>query len=137
MEVDETMNKKGMISMSREMLATVERVRNGFQLDSHITVTQLTRSTSWRNDLEKYLAMPILDRNQTAAVVLSPDAFRAVLKYIDMIEEELETTQLEMLFKARENMENWEEGEELSRKAKESFLERQELLRGLLDGDRE
>jgi len=128
---------KGLISMPREMLTAVERVRNGFQIDSHINVTQLARSTSWRNDLEKYLAMPILDRNQTAAVVLSPDAFRAILKYIDAIEEELETAQLEALLKARENMENWEEGEELSRKAKESFLERQELLRGLLDGDRE
>jgi len=131
------MGKKGMIAMPSEMLSTVDRVRNGFQLDSHITVTQLARSTSWRNDLEKYDAMPILDRNQTAAVVLSPDAFRAVMKYIDLIEEELEASQLDVLMKARENMENWEEGEELSRKAKESFLERQKLLRGLIDGYQE
>jgi exonuclease VII small subunit len=70
-------------------------------------------------------------------VVLTPDAFRAIMKYIDMIEEELESTQLEMLLKAREDMENWETGEELSRKARESFLDRQELLQGLLDGDKQ
>lgn len=130
------MKRKGLISMSRQMLSTVERVRNGFQLDSHITVTQLTRSTTWRTDLEKFVAMQVLDRNQTAAVVITPDAFRAVLDYINMVEEELETTKLEMLLKARENMENWESGEELSRKARESFLERQEHLRGVLDGDK-
>lgn len=126
-----------MITMSKDMLSTVERVRNGFQLDSQITVTQLTRSTSWRNDLEKYMAMQILDRNHTAAVVMSPDAFRAVMKYIDMIEEELETTQLEMLLKTRSNTENWQSGKELSKNAKDSFLERQELLRGLLNGDQQ
>jgi hypothetical protein len=81
--------------------------------------------------------MPILDRNQTAAVVLSPDAFRAILKYIDAIEEELESAQLDNLLKARANMENWEADEELATKAKESFLERQDLLRGILDGDKE
>ncbi|MCF2939742.1 hypothetical protein L1N85_15075 [Paenibacillus alkaliterrae] len=122
--------------MSKQMLTTVERVRNGFQLDSHITVTQLARSTSWRSDLEKFDAMQILDRNQTAAVVLTPDAFRAVMSYIDMIEEELEARQTETLLEAREHMNNWESGQELSRKAKESFLDRQERLRGLLDGDK-
>ncbi len=69
------MEKKGMVSMTKRMLDTVERIRNGFQLDSQITVTQLTRSTSWRKNLEKFMAMQILDRNHTAAVVLTPDAF--------------------------------------------------------------
>ena len=131
------MGKKGRISMSREMLSTVEQVRHGFQMDSQITVTQLTRSTSWKSELAKYSALQILDHNQTAAVVLTPEAFRAVMKYIDEIEEELEKAQLEMLLKAREDMKDWAGGKELSGKAKESFLERQELLRGLLDGDQQ
>ncbi|MGG1519449.1 hypothetical protein ABE504_28880 [Paenibacillus oryzisoli] len=123
--------------MSKEMLATVEKVRGGFQLGSQIPVTQLARSTAWKDSLAKFSMLQILDRNQTAAVVLTPEAFRAVLTYIDEIEEELESAQVEMLLKAREGMENWESGEELARKAKESFLERQELLRGVLDGDQQ
>jgi hypothetical protein len=123
--------------MSKDMLLTVEKVRSGFELDSQITVTQLSRSSTWKEDLKKYSALQILDRNHTAAVILTPDAFRAILKYIDAIEEELESTQLEMLLKAREGMENWESGQELSRKAKESFLERQELLRNVLDGNKQ
>lgn len=131
------MEKKGLISdMSQQMLRIVERVRGGFQLDSHINITQLSRSTVWRSNLEKFEAMQILDRNHTAAVMLTPDAFRALIQYIEAIEEELENTQIEMLLKAREDMNNWETDEELSRKAKDSFLSRQEHLRGLLDGDR-
>ncbi|RTE09100.1 hypothetical protein [Paenibacillus whitsoniae] len=123
--------------MSKETLATVEKVRGGFQLDSQIPVTQLARSTAWKGSLAKFSMLQILDRNQTAAIVLTPEAFRAVLTYIDEIEEELESAQVEMLLKAREGMENWESGEELARKAKQSFLERQELLRGLLDGNQQ
>lgn len=131
------MDQKGPIVMSKEMLATVDQLRKGFQLDSQITVTQLTRSTSWKRDLAKFAVMQILDHNKTAAVVLTPDAYRAILSYIDMIEEELDSTQLEVLLKTREQMEDWQSGKELSHKAKESFFNRQEQLRGLFDGNKQ
>lgn len=129
------MNGKGMVEMSSHTLRTVEKVRNGFDMDSHINITQLSRSTAWRDQLKKFESMQILDRNQTAAIILTPDAFRAILQYMDSVESELEKAQLELLLQARDQMNHWETGEELSRKAKESFLARQDHLRGLLNGD--
>lgn len=121
--------------MSKSSIASVEKIRRGFPLGSHINVTQLGRSTAWRADLEKLSAMTVLDRNQTAAVILTPEAFRSLLEYVDAMEQEVDALQVETLLKAREGMDDWKTGQTLSDKAKEIFLSRRNELRGLLDGD--
>lgn len=132
------MKKKGLISaMPPHVLQTVEKIRGGFQLGSHVNVTQLGRSTAWRSHLAELGAMQVLDRNQTTAVLLTPDAFLALTEYIDLMEKELEKAQVETLLAERADMNNRESGEELARKAKESFLSRQEHLQRLLHDDQE
>lgn len=79
----------------------------------------------------------ILDRNQPFAVMLTPELFHAVRKYITLLEQQLEALQLEVLFTLRtEERMDWTTGDDLQQKAKESFRARKELIRGLLDGDK-
>lgn len=127
---------KGYDEMNIEMLESVEKVRNGFELGSRVGVTQLGRSTKWREDLERLSAMEVVDRNQTAAVLLSPETFKALLTYLEQVDKEREQMQVEALFKAREHMNNWDSGESLATKAKDRLTERQEQIRGLLDGNK-
>lgn len=134
MEVKKKLEKKGSVEMSMEMLEQVEKIRSGFQMGSRVGVTALGRSTQWREELERLAAMEVVDRNQTAAILLSPDAFKAILAYLDQIDEEREQMQVEALFKAREHMNDWDSGESLATKAVESLKARQDQIRGLLDG---
>lgn len=134
MEVKKNMEKKGLNNVTQDVLEKVEKVRSGFEMGSRVGVTALGRSTQWREELERLSAMEVVDRNQTAAILLSPDAFKAILAYLEQVDMEREQMQVEALFKAREHMNDWDSGDSLAAKASESLKARQEQIRGLLDG---
>jgi len=119
-----------------ELLKDVETVMAGFELGSHIGLTDLQRKTDWRKEFDKAKMVEILDRNELFAVMLKPDVFQSMRKYITVLEEQLEQLQLDALFVRRENKMNWTTGEDLKQKAKESLHARADLIRGLLDGDK-
>ncbi|PLR76311.1 hypothetical protein CU633_16600 [Bacillus sp. V3-13] len=129
------MKKKGLKNMSPQMIKDVEKIRKGFQLGSRVGVTQLGRSTKWREELERFGIMEVVERNQTAAILLDTDVFKALLTYLEQSDEELEQAQVESLFGHRRHTDNFSSGEELATKAKESLRARREDIRGLLDGD--
>lgn len=121
--------------MEQQSLEQIERIRNGFALGSRVSVTQLGRSTKWREELEQMTALEVVDRNQTAAVLIKPEAYIAMLNYINEMEVELEQAQVHALFARRENMNNWAPGDDLQEKALESLEKRKAEIRGLLDGN--
>ncbi len=127
--------KKKVLDMSIEVLENVEKIRRGFDAESRVGVTQLGRSTQWRNALEKVSVLEILDRNQTAGILLSPSLYKDLIEYLDDIDKILEQVKVEQLFDHRKEM-KWTSGEDLAEKAKESLQKRQEHIRGLLDGDK-
>lgn len=127
------MNQKGWITMSVEMIEAVEKVRNGFEMGSRVSVTALGRSANWRNDLSHNLAMEVVDRNVTTAVLLKPAVYQAIMARLEQLEIELEQSQIEALFQSRENMNNWVTGEELVTKANDNFDSRMKYLRGKLN----
>ncbi|MFY4775198.1 hypothetical protein [Metabacillus sp. RGM 3146] len=86
--------------LTAKMLEEIEKIRNGFELGCRVGVTKLSRSTQWRDDLEKFSAMEVVDRNQTAAILMKPDLFR-VMEYIYQMDAELEQAQIESLFEQR------------------------------------
>ncbi|MBP1970329.1 exonuclease VII small subunit [Virgibacillus natechei] len=131
------MKQKGLNKMTNQMLKDVEKIRRGFELGSRVGVTQLGRSTQWRDDLERLTAMEVVDRNQTAAVLLKPESFKALMTYLDQVEQELEQEQVEAIFAYRKDSNDWSSGEDLATKAKASLEERQRYIRGLLDDDRQ
>jgi hypothetical protein len=137
MEVIIMDDQKGLNTpMTQKTLEQVEIIRSGFNLGSRVSVTQLGRSTKWREALDQMTALEVVDRNQTAAVLLKPEAYTAMLNYIDQIEAELEQAQVEALFARREHMNQWASGEDLESKALTSLEARQDSIRGLLDGDK-
>ncbi|MCY0880249.1 MAG: hypothetical protein OWU84_15095 [Firmicutes bacterium] len=112
----------------------VERVRRGFDLDSRVTVTQLARSTAWRKALNHKLALEVVDRNRTAAVLLQPEAYAALLEYLDHLEAELEQAQVEALFARRNALQHWATGNALEEAALTRLAQQREQIRELLDG---
>ncbi|MCL6563946.1 MAG: hypothetical protein K6U87_13160 [Firmicutes bacterium] len=112
----------------------VDQIRHGFDLDSRVTVTQLGRSTAWRKALSHKLALEVVDRNRTAAVLLQPEAYTALLEYLDHLEAELEQAQVEALFARRESLQQWLTGDALEQSALTRLAQRRERIRELLDG---
>ncbi len=122
--------------MAMDLMKDVDVFLGGFQLGSHVGITDLQRKTDWRQGFATSKMVEILDRNQPFAVMLKPELFDAVRKYIAVLERQLEELQIEALFtQLSEERMNWTTGDDLKQKAKESFRDRKELIRGLLDGD--
>lgn len=126
-------NKGGLHTMANDMLQTVKKIRGGFQVDGYINVTQLSRSTAWKKRLQEMDAMQVLDRNQTAGVLMTKDAYVAVMDYIDALEKELDDAQVSALLAARQNMDDWTEGDDLAGKAEDSLVKRSDYLQGIFD----
>ncbi len=127
------MEEKRLNELTQEILDKVEQIRSGFKMGSRVGVTALGRSTQWREELEKLSAMEVTDRDQTAAILLSPDAFKAILTYLDQVDREREQLQLEVLFEARKDMNDWDSGDSLAAKTLQILDEREDQIRGLLD----
>ena len=119
-----------------QVLKDVQTILGGLNVGSHIGITELQRKTSWREEFTKSKIMEVLDRNETFAVMLTPEVFRSVQAYIEQLEQQVEQLQLDALFARREGNMNWMTGEDLKQKAKASFHTRKDLIRGLLDGDK-
>lgn len=116
-----------------EFLKDVDTVLGGFELGSHIGITDLQRKTSWRKDFDETKMMEILDRNEPFAVMLKPEVFQALRKYVRELEEQIEELQLDALFARRQDNMNWSTGEDLKKKAKESSHARIDSIRGLFN----
>lgn len=69
---------------------SIKKVLN-YQIGNHVTVTQLSRSTQWRNKLEHREIMEVLDRTETIAILLHPDVYENLCKYIKELEQKMET----------------------------------------------
>lgn len=122
--------------MTSQSIKDVEKIRGGFELDSRVGVTQLGRSTKWREELERLGALEVVDRNQTAAILIKPEVYIALMAYLDQVDEELEQAQVEAIFGNRKHLNDWSSGEDLSAKAKDGLQEKEKHIRGLLDGDK-
>ena len=130
------LERKARAKMAIDLLKDVDAFLGGFELGSHVGITDLQRKTDWRQGFAASKMVEVLDRNQPFAVMLKPELFDAVRKYIAVLERQLEELQIEALFTQRsEERMNWTTGDDLKQKAKESFRDRKELIRGLLDGD--
>lgn len=95
----------------------LEEVRQGFDLDDQVTLTQLRRS-SWTKRLEVRGKLRLAGHNETIGVVLSPRLWRGVqdlADYAAALEEELERREIEALWGKRLEHERRPAGTEGSR----------------------
>ena len=111
-------------------------IRKFVSAGQRISLTDLTRSKSWREELTDHDIMEVIDRSETTAFLLSPSKLRALVGEIDLLEDELERTQIELeraqidlLFATRQQMSDWSSGESLAAKAKAHLDSKEALLR--------
>ena len=121
--------------MTTKQRDRVDFIRGFVSPDQRISLTELTRSKGWRDDLVNCDIMEVVDRNDTAAYLVSPEGMRALLRTIDLLEEEVERTQIYLLFSSRQQMNDWSSGERLANKAKQYLDSKEAVLKGVLDAD--
>lgn len=138
------MKDKEMSKMTAEAkIKEVEQVRHGFQMGSRVGVTELGRSTHWRDVLTRVAAMEVVERNATKAVLLKPETFQAILDYLNDIESqkeeleaEIETMEVDRIYGHRlQTTEFTPSGEDAAKSAIELFRANKEKYRAKLDGD--
>ncbi len=124
---------EGMIAMV-QLVNDLDHILRGFNFENHVGLATFQREPKkWQSIFEKNGAIEVLDRNEPYGVMITPEVFKKIRAYIRALEEQIEQTQLDLLFARRgENM-NWLSGEELQQKAHESFNNRADAIRGLLD----
>ena len=121
--------------MTTKQRDRVEFIRGFVSPDQRISLTELTRSKGWRDDLVNCDIMEVVDRSDTAAYLVSPEGMKALLKAIDLLEEEAERTQIDLLFSSRQHLNDWSSGERLATKAKQYLDSREAALKGVLNVD--
>ncbi|RNF39972.1 hypothetical protein [Planococcus salinus] len=127
--------KQESIRQRMELLRSFEKVRHDFQMGTQVGLTQLGCSATWREKLKQAGVLEVLDRNDTAGVLIEPEVFQAILDYLDLMDEELEEAQIDALVKHRKDARDFASGKELAKGAVLKFREKNEHHRRFLDGD--
>ena len=122
--------------MTIEELDRVYTIRNTVHSYHRLGLTDLARSRQWRDDLLAYDIMEIVDRMDTTGYLISARGMHALLDAITSLEEELEQVQIDALFAGREHLDNWEQGDALARKAKQSLKIARKTVRKSTDGNK-
>ncbi|MEQ2468318.1 hypothetical protein [Niallia hominis] len=140
------MKEKEMSELSAKAIEEVQKIRHGFQMGSRVGVTQLGRSTQWREDLDRLAAMEVVDRNETKAILLKPEVYQAMIEYMSLLERkkeelevEIETAEVEQLYGyrlKRKEAEYVRGGKEAAEDAVTLFLSNPEKFRSPLDDDK-
>lgn len=89
-----------------------------------VGVTEFARSKDWRGRLAEKGFMEITDRNETAGYLVAPESMRDLVDTMTAYEEELERMQVDLMFSARADMQDWRKGDDLAQAAKASFSAR-------------
>ena len=87
----------------QETLERIEGVRSAVSGRATISVTELSRSSEWRERLPEAGVMEITDRGGTAGWLLSVDDMLALIDGYTYLEEQLERLQTAALFSTRED----------------------------------
>lgn len=117
-----------------QLVNDLDHVLRGFEFENHVGLSTFQREPKkWQSVFEKNGAIEVLDRNETYGVMLTPEVFKKIRAYINALEEQLEQTQLNLLFARRGENTKWLSGDELQQKTFENFDNRVDTIRVLLD----
>ncbi len=114
--------------MTPPVLAKMETLRKASSSHSRISLTELARSTKWRDQLAEQGVLEIMDRTETAAFLLSPNNMDTLLNAIEELEEQVEQAEVEALISCRATQNNWQTGDTLASSASASLKKRRQEL---------
>ncbi len=114
--------------MTPPVLAKMETLRKASSSRSRISLTELARSTKWRDQLAEQGVLEIMDRTETAAFLLSPTDMDTLLDAIAELEAQVEQAEVEALVSCRATRNNWQTGDVLASNASASLKKRRQEL---------
>lgn len=121
--------------MSPAILERVSKIEKQAQPTNRVSLTDLSRSRKWREDLFEYGIIEVVDHSETAAWLLSDSDMSLLLGTIDSLLEEVEALQVNALIDARSQRTDWQSGDKLANKAKASLKKRRAAMEKVLDGE--
>lgn len=124
-----TFNKK------LKLLKKIEKAQSGFKSNSHIDLTQLHKSTSWNKTPEEVGVLQFHEHNKTVGILLEPRTFDAILKYLDLIDKEMELASFAAMIETRKSTAEFLSGKELTKEALELFDEHSKDIQHYLDNE--
>ena len=110
--------------MVPRVLEKMEALQKASVPHSRISLTELARSTKWRDRLSEQGVLEIMDRTETAAFLLSPEDMDKLLNTVAELEERIEQAETEAFIACRVSRNNWQSGDELAGRATASLKER-------------
>ena len=115
-----------------EVLERAGAVRDRVAGRPRISVTELSRSKEWRDELPSAGVIEVTDRGGTAGWLVSADGMEAIVEGYTYLEEELERAQIAAIFKLREGASPLS-GDELKSAVRERWETRKDELRSTVD----
>lgn len=116
--------------------ATIDKadtIRSSVRATKHVSVTELARGKSWREELPDCDVMEIIDHGTNAGWLVSDSGMDAMLDTISYLEERLEQASMAAIANARRGYDDWQEGDELAKAALDALDSHEDALRAVLD----
>ena len=108
----------------------IEQIRQAAHPAPRISLTELARSTKWRESMTEYAVVELCDRSETAGYLVSAVGMQEILDRLEALEQELEQAQLEAIISQRANATDWKSGADLAHKASGHLQKRIKQLEG-------
>ncbi len=122
--------------MAESVLARCEQIKSQARDARSLSYTELARSKDWRDELGRAGILKVTGaRGRTEdAWVVSQSYMDALVELVEQAEEADEDRQVKAMLAAREDYQNWMQGDELASAAMASYLERRAAFGEALDG---
>ncbi len=122
--------------MTSAVLDRCEELKAHAQSAECLTYTELARSKEWRDSLSDSGVLRVTGSRAHAedAWIVSQRYMDALLELIGQAEFDREEEQVNAMLAAREDYQNWMQGDELAHAAAASFLKRRDALAEAFDG---
>lgn len=99
--------------------SALDQIRRAANPTPRISLTELSRSTKWRENMVEYAVIELCDHNDTAGYLVSPIGMQSILERLAELEHELEEAQFAAIVAQRGENTIWETGEQLANSVSE------------------
>lgn len=104
---------------------TMEKLQRVANPSPRVSLTELSRSTKWREDMIEYAIVELCDHNETAGYLVSPQGMQDILSSLEQLQRELEEAQLAAIIAQRGANTTWETGDILAERTSAILAEQE------------
>ncbi|MBQ9068614.1 MAG: hypothetical protein IJ131_06050 [Eggerthellaceae bacterium] len=107
--------------MTSQSVARVDQLRKAAQPTPRVSLTELARSTKWRESMVEYAVVELCDHSDTVGYLVSPVGLQDMLNRLEELEHELDEAQIAAIVAQRGGNAVWETGEQLASSVSDLF----------------